>query len=63
MSSTMTQCLEKDDVALEIEKHAGGQSIWVPRRIEPDAWIRESAFTEKDARDLHALLGDLFLSE
>lgn len=63
MNNAMTRP-EKDDVALEIEDHANGQSTQVLRQLPKiDAWIRESAFAERDARDLHALLGDRFITE
>lgn len=63
MSSAM-QRHEKNDLALEIHDHEHGEDIRLLRRVpHTDEWITESTLSEKEARDLHALLGDLFLSE
>lgn len=59
MSNTMTRRLEKDDVALQIDDHKDGEDIRILRRLPGTGeWTRESTLSKKEARDVHALLGD-----
>lgn len=53
---------EKNNVALERHETEDGHDIRIlRRRSRSDDWMCESEFSEKQARDLHALLGDIFL--